>query len=107
MIDGQLSLIDEVHTPDSSRYWTLNSYAPGIEPENFDKEFLRIWYAERGYKGDGVPPVMPDEIIAQVAARYIAAYERLTGNVFEPGEQPAAERIERSMDAYRVAAGGS
>src|SRR5690349_18896729 len=44
MIDGQLSLIDEVHTPDSSRYWTLDSYAPGIEPENFDKEFLRIWY---------------------------------------------------------------
>jgi phosphoribosylaminoimidazole-succinocarboxamide synthase len=107
LIDGALAVIDEVHTPDSSRFWTLDSYGPGLEPENFDKEFLRIWYAERGYKGDGVPPVMPDDVIAQVATRYIAAYERLTGNTFQPGEQPPAERIARNLDAYRVAAGGS
>lgn len=104
LIDGKLAVIDEIHTPDSSRYWVLDSYQPGKEPENFDKEFLRVWYADRGYKGDGTPPEMPDDVRAQVAARYIAAYERLTGQVFVPGEQPAADRIARSLDAYRMGA---
>jgi phosphoribosylaminoimidazole-succinocarboxamide synthase len=93
-IDGELVLIDEVHTPDSSRYWVLDSYTrDSSNPESFDKEFLRLWFAERGYKGDGAPPQMPPEFIAQVAARYIAAYERLTGLEFKPGAQPAPERI--------------
>jgi phosphoribosylaminoimidazole-succinocarboxamide synthase len=93
-IDGELVLIDEVHTPDSSRYWVLESYERDPRnPESFDKEFLRVWFADRGYKGDGVPPTMPPEFIAQVAARYIAAYERLTGLTFKPGATPAAARI--------------
>jgi phosphoribosylaminoimidazole-succinocarboxamide synthase len=93
-IDGELVLIDEVHTPDSSRYWVLDSYERDpSNPESFDKEFLRLWFAARGYKGDGVPPVMPPEFVAQVAARYIAAYERLTGLEFKPGATPAANRI--------------
>ena len=106
LIDGKLAVIDEIHTPDSSRFWTLDSYGPGREPVNFDKEFLRIWYADHGYKGDGVPPIMPDDVIAQVAERYVSAYERLTGNTFTPGEQPPAERIALSLAAYRVTAGG-
>lgn len=106
LIEGQLALIDEIHTPDSSRYWTLDSYQPGRQPENFDKEFLRLWYAERGYRGEGEPPVMPDDVIAQVAARYIAAFERLAGQTFEPGEQPAEQRIASNLAGYRVAAGG-
>ncbi len=101
LIDGQPALIDEVHTPDSSRYWEAASYEAGhgteTEPANFDKEFLRLWYVERGYRGEGEPPVMPPEIIAQVAQRYIAAYERLTGLTFEPGAQPATERIRAGM----------
>jgi phosphoribosylaminoimidazole-succinocarboxamide synthase len=101
LIDGQLALIDEVHTPDSSRYWILDTYQPGREPENFDKEFLRIWYAERGYRGDGTPPVMPAEFIAQAAARYILAYERLTGQTFIPGESPVNDRIARALAAYQ------
>ncbi len=92
LVDGRLVLIDEVHTPDSSRYWTLSSYEEGA-PKNFDKEFLRKWFAEQGYRGDGVPPKMPADFIAQVAARYIAAYEKLTNQTFIPGEYPAAERI--------------
>jgi phosphoribosylaminoimidazole-succinocarboxamide synthase len=84
LLDGKLMLIDEVHTPDSSRFWTLESYGPGREPESFDKEFLRIWFAQQGYRGDGEPPVMPNDFVAQVAARYIAAYERLTGQEFVP-----------------------
>jgi phosphoribosylaminoimidazole-succinocarboxamide synthase len=98
LIDGQLVLIDEVHTPDSSRYWTAESHKSGHEPENFDKEFLRLWFAGQGYRGEGQPPTMPDEFVAQVAARYIAAYERLTGSEFIPGEQPAEERIARNLE---------
>jgi phosphoribosylaminoimidazole-succinocarboxamide synthase len=96
LVDGRLVLIDEVHTPDSSRYWTLSSYEAG-DPVNFDKEFLRVWFAEQGYRGDGTPPQMPPEFAAEVAARYIAAYEKLTGKTFEPGEYPAAERIARNV----------
>ncbi|RME09226.1 MAG: phosphoribosylaminoimidazolesuccinocarboxamide synthase [Ardenticatenia bacterium] len=99
LIDGRLALIDEVHTPDSSRYWIAETYQRGTEPENFDKEFLRKWFAAQGYRGDGEPPAMPDDFIAQVAARYIAAYEKLTGQPFEPGELPAKERIVRNVQA--------
>jgi phosphoribosylaminoimidazole-succinocarboxamide synthase len=105
LIDGKLALIDEIHTPDSSRYWTLDSYQPGLEPESFDKEVLRLWFVEHGYRGEGIAPQMPAEFIAHVAERYISAYERLTGHTFEPGEQPAAERIARNLDGYRIAAG--
>lgn len=97
LIDGQLALIDEVHTPDSSRYWVADTYQPDTEPENFDKEFLRKWFAERGYRGDGRAPVMPDEFIAQVAGRYITAFERLTGEEFVPGDLPAAARIVNNL----------
>lgn len=94
LIDGQLTLIDELHTPDSSRYWVLESYErDSSNPESFDKEFLRLWFAARGYSGDGVPPQMPPEFVAQVAGRYIAAYERLTGREFHAGKTPAAARI--------------
>lgn len=98
LVNGRLTLIDEIHTPDSSRYWLADGYQPGAdEPENFDKEFLRKWYAAQGYRGDGEPPQMPPNLIAQVAARYMAAYEKLTGQVFVPGEQPVFERIKRNL----------
>ena len=103
LIDGKLALIDEAHTPDSSRYWIQETYGKVDEPENFDKEFLRKWFAERGYRGDGVAPTMPDDFIAQIAQRYIAAYEKLTGQDFVPGEQPAAERIARILAGYQFA----
>ncbi|MEO8608118.1 MAG: phosphoribosylaminoimidazolesuccinocarboxamide synthase [Chloroflexota bacterium] len=100
LVDGRLTLIDEVHTPDSSRYWSLEAYQNG-KIENFDKEFLREWFAAQGYRGDGEPPVMPPEFTAQVAERYIQVYEQLTGQTFIPGETPAAERIARNLAAYR------
>src|SRR2546430_2591594 len=63
---GRVLLIDEVHTPDSSRFWKADSYrarfAAGEEPENFDKEFVRLAYAHQGYRGDGTPPTMPDDL---------------------------------------------
>ena len=96
--DGQVMLIDEVHTPDSSRFWVAEGYqervALGLEPENFDKEFLRLWYAERGYRGDGEPPAATDDLIVQVSQRYIACYERLTGQAFAPGTYPVEQRLD-------------
>ena len=97
LVDGRLTLIDEIHTPDSSRFWTLESYSTGGSPTHLDKELLRAWYARQGYRGDGTPPPLPDDIIAQLAARYIAAYERLTNQTFVPGAPPAGERIRRSL----------
>ena len=95
--DGQVVLIDEVHTPDSSRFWVAETYpdrlAQGEEPENFDKEFLRLWYAQCGYRGDGEPPVATRELITQVSQRYIACYEKLTGQTLEPGSYPVEERL--------------
>ncbi|MCS6909667.1 MAG: phosphoribosylaminoimidazolesuccinocarboxamide synthase [Anaerolineales bacterium] len=95
--DGRVLLIDEVHTPDSSRFWKAESYeqrfAAGEEPENFDKEFVRLAYAARGYRGDGEPPRMPDELWIAAGQRYITLYEMLTGQPFEPGEYPAEPRL--------------
>lgn len=70
VIDGTIALIDEIHTPDSSRYWTDASYEAGM-PENISKEFLREWFKGQGYAGEGQPPEMPPEFVAQVAERYI------------------------------------
>jgi phosphoribosylaminoimidazole-succinocarboxamide synthase len=100
LVDGRLTLIDEIHTPDSSRFWTLESYAAGGAPEHLDKEFLRAWYARQGYRGDGELPAMPADFVAQVAARYIVAYQQLTGQEFIPGEQPARERIRRNLATH-------
>lgn len=104
LIDGRAALIDEVHTPDSSRYWVAESYAArrdaGLEPESFDKEYLRLWFASQGYRGEGEPPVMPDDFVAEVSRRYISAYERLTGQAFVPGAQPAAARIAANLAPF-------
>ncbi len=102
LLDDKLVLIDEIHTPDSSRFWKADSYAAliqeGKEPENFDKELLRLWYAERGYTGDGQPPEMTDELIVDLAQRYIGVYEILTGQKFEAYEYPINERIEAAIN---------
>jgi phosphoribosylaminoimidazole-succinocarboxamide synthase len=101
---GKLTLIDEVHTPDSSRFWRADTYAErhaaGEEPENFDKEFVRLYYAAQGYLGDGDPFPMPPDLVVQAAARYISTYEMITGNTFAPGEVPAAPRITRTMQQW-------
>jgi phosphoribosylaminoimidazole-succinocarboxamide synthase len=102
--DGELLLIDEVHTPDSSRFWLAESYparhAAGEEPENYDKEFIRLAYTAQGYRGEGEPMPLPDELAIQAAQRYIDIYERLTGQPFTPGELPAGPRIERNLRTW-------
>ena len=99
--DGKITLIDEAHTPDSSRFWIADTYEErrnaGQEPENFDKEFVRLAYAAQGYRGDGDPSPLPEDLAVQAALRYIRTYEMLTGERFEPGETPVETRIERNL----------
>ena len=95
--DGGVVLIDEVHTPDSSRFWKSDSYearfATGKDPENFDKEFVRIAYADKGYRGDGDVPSMPEDLWASASERYITIYELLTGKTFNAGDYPVEQRL--------------
>ncbi len=99
--DGRVLLIDEVHTPDSSRFWKADTYqaqvAAGQEPENFDKEFVRIAYAEKGYRGEGEIPAMPAELWASASQRYITIYEMLTGESFVPGAYPVEPRLVENL----------
>ncbi len=99
--DGQVMLIDEVHTPDSSRFWKAASYeghfTAGQEPENFDKEFIRKAYVERNYQGEGQPPSLPAELWAAASERYIAIYEMLTGETFVPGDYPLEARLMENL----------
>lgn len=100
-VDGSVVLIDEVHTPDSSRFWKADSYetrfAAGEDPENFDKEFVRLRYAEKGYRGDGEIPSMPDELWVSASERYIQIYELLTGKSFIPATYPVQERLAENL----------
>lgn len=99
--DGRVVVIDEIHTPDSSRYWFKESYderhARGEEPESFDKEYVRRWLAAEGYVGEGAPPAIPDEVRVEAARRYVEAYERITGKVFEPDTQPPIARMRKNL----------
>lgn len=103
---GDMILIDEVHTPDSSRFWRNETYADclanGSEPENFDKEFVRLAYAQKGYRGDGEIPAMPAELWASTSERYISIYEMLTGVKFEAGEYPVEPRLVKNLHAQGI-----
>lgn len=83
---GNLILIDEIHTPDSSRLWVKKTYLQrfkkGEEVENYDKEIMRMWFKEQGYSGKGKPPPMPKELIAKIASRYIEVYEKISREKF-------------------------
>jgi phosphoribosylaminoimidazole-succinocarboxamide synthase len=82
-IDGELAVIDEVLTPDSSRFWDAEQYAPGSSPQSFDKQFVRDFVAASGWNKEPPAPRLPDEVIAGTRDRYVAAYERLTGRAWE------------------------
>lgn len=105
-VDGRLTLIDEIHTVDSSRFWKADSYdarfAAGEEPDTFDKEFLRRWYVDRGYRGEGTPPPMPDELAERMSRLYIAALEGVTGEAFVPDDDEPGARIARNLRAIGV-----
>ncbi|XP_058222568.1 phosphoribosylaminoimidazole-succinocarboxamide synthase, chloroplastic isoform X1 [Rhododendron vialii] len=102
--DGSVLLLDEVHTPDSSRYWIANSYeerfSKSLEPENIDKEFLRLWFVNNcnPYE-DEVLPDAPKELVSELAWRYIFLFETITKSKFEiPAmEEPIHDRISRNV----------
>jgi phosphoribosylaminoimidazole-succinocarboxamide synthase len=101
--EGEILLIDEVHTPDSSRYWIAESYeqrtSEGREPDMIDKEFFRLWFRERcdPYK-DAVLPAAPEDLIAELASRYIQLFERITGAGFEPDRRPLESTLETALE---------
>jgi phosphoribosylaminoimidazole-succinocarboxamide synthase len=104
--DGRIILADEIHTPDSSRYWFAETYplrfAAGAPPDAFDKDVLRRWVAARcdPYRDD-IPPI-PPQVIGETAAVYIDAYERITGESFTlpPKGEPVLDRIRRNLKRY-------
>ncbi|HTZ08908.1 MAG TPA: phosphoribosylaminoimidazolesuccinocarboxamide synthase [Acidimicrobiales bacterium] len=79
MIDGALALCDEVLTPDSSRFWPADAWRPGTNPPAFDKQPLRDWLEASGWDKTPPPPALPEEIVAETSARYVTAYERVSG----------------------------
>lgn len=105
-LNGELVVSDEVHTPDSSRYWFTDTYEElfkaGKDQRKVDKEYVREWLAAQGFRGDGQPPVLPDEVRVEAARRYIAAYEQVIGKAFVAHDGAIAERVARALAPYRV-----
>jgi len=100
--DGQIVVIDEIHTPDSSRYWYRDAYdramSQGGDPKALDKEYVRRWLQEHGYRGEGPIPEIPVEVRCEAARRYIEAFETITGRAFEPDLTSPVERIRKNLD---------
>jgi phosphoribosylaminoimidazole-succinocarboxamide synthase len=101
-IGDQIILIDEVHTLDSSRYWEMASYEScrkeGRAPVMIDKEPVRRWLLERGYQGEGEPPVLPDAERLKVASHYVDSHQRILGEIFTPERSEPLPRIVRSLN---------
>nr|WP_245614293.1 phosphoribosylaminoimidazolesuccinocarboxamide synthase [Legionella massiliensis] len=104
---GNIIVVDEIHTPDSSRYWLADSYearlAEGLEPENIDKEFLRLWFAKNSDPyNDAILPQAPQELIEELSLKYIQLYERITGKEFSfaDHDEPVEQRIMRNIANY-------
>ncbi len=99
--DGHIVVIDEIHTPDSSRYWFESSYRErfeaGQDPESFDKEYVRRYLAGVGFTGDGPIPHIPDEVRVEASLRYVRAVEQITGAPFEPNLEDPLPRIARNL----------
>ncbi|MBI5538037.1 MAG: phosphoribosylaminoimidazolesuccinocarboxamide synthase [Deltaproteobacteria bacterium] len=99
--DGRIVVIDEIHTPDSSRFWFEGTYgermARGERPDSFDKEYVRRWLSAQGFSGDGPIPVIPDDVRIEAASRYIETYETITGEPFVPDTSSPIERIRRNL----------
>jgi phosphoribosylaminoimidazole-succinocarboxamide synthase len=101
LFEDRLVLMDELHTPDGSRFWVKDTYQQkfqkGEEPENFDKEFIRLWYTERINPYKQIPPPMPQQLIISASHRYVAVYEKITGENFKAFSYPIEDRIIKSL----------
>lgn len=104
---GELLVIDEIHTPDSSRFWEASEYdarfAAGEEQRMLDKENVRQWLIkERGYQGQGPAPEIPGDVRVDLAKKYVANYERLTGQAFDPASGDPVARLEENLKAAGI-----
>jgi phosphoribosylaminoimidazole-succinocarboxamide synthase len=101
---GEIVLIDEIHTPDSSRFAIAETFqeriSNGQEPDNLNKEYLRLWLANQGYTGEGELPFIPDEVRIETAKKYIHAYELITGLEFTAETGNVNDRIQRNLSEY-------
>jgi phosphoribosylaminoimidazole-succinocarboxamide synthase len=99
--EGEIVVIDEIHTPDSSRYWQLDSYekalAEGVSPAAIDKEYVRLWLGEQGYRGDGPPPELPLDVRVEAASRYLSVFEQISGRPFDADLEAPVPRIRRNL----------
>lgn len=100
-IDGELTLIDELLTPDSSRYWDAAIWEPGSAPANFDKQFVRDWLAASGWDREPPGPILPDDVVAGTLERYAEVHRRFTGS------EPLVEMVSRHDGPVRQGPGGS
>jgi phosphoribosylaminoimidazole-succinocarboxamide synthase len=99
--EGEIVVIDEIHTPDSSRFWYEKSYAErfaaGRDPESFDKEYVRRWLVEQGFRGEGPIPPIPDDVKIEAVLRYIEAVEQITGEPFVPNLEEPQARLRKNL----------
>lgn len=105
--EGTITIADEVHTPDSSRYWVASSYEDrmekAMEPESLDKEFFRLWLREQGFDYGKPKPDITDDVRLQLADKYIELFEKITGESFKlPESTDVLGRIEKNLAAYKV-----
>lgn len=103
--NGTITIADEVHTPDSSRYWVAGSYedrlAKGMEPESLDKEFFRLWLRDQGFDYGKPKPEITDDVRAMLALKYIDLYEKITGSTFViPESADVPGRIQKNLAPY-------
>ena len=102
LVDGELIVIDEIHTPDSSRYWLTDEYESryeaGEKQNMLDKENIRQWLIEKGFSGEGTPPELTEEIRIFLAEQYVELFEILTGKSFEPMVGDVQERILKNLE---------
>ena len=106
IVDGELIVIDEIHTPDSSRYWVkegyLDRYNNNENQKMLDKENIRQWLIDRGFSGEGTPPELSDEIRVFLAEQYISLYKKITGKDFEPELGDVKTRILNNLITIKV-----
>ena len=99
--DGEIVVIDEIHTPDSSRFWYSASYEArfeaGQDPESFDKEYVRRFLVDQGYRGEGPIPVIPDGVRVEATRRYIEAVDTITGTPFVPNLEEPSARMRKNL----------
>ncbi len=101
LIDERIVLMDEVNTPDSSRYWLADTYPERFEagkpPRKLDKDYVRTWLTDQGFKGDGDPPTLIDEVKVEAAQRYLAAHAKVTGKPFESPIGPVLDTLDTAF----------